>query len=135
MRLGAWGSCVFECSSFRILTFDGYKRRTSHRYTKHEIMNYKPKLESLGRDAESVEMTIKFVASLGVDVAAEVAKLREACNNAECNYLIIGESVIGESPFVIKEISEEVNTWDGAGKILVSTVNVKFAEYAVVGDY
>lgn len=135
-RFGAWGKdFVFEVSSFRILTFSGYKRKTAHRYVKHEIMNYKPKLESVGNDLEEVELTIKFMKTLGVDPAAEVEKLRKMLIAAECNYLIIGTEVIGNCLFVLEEISETVDTWDGAGKILASTVNVKFKEYAVVGDF
>ena len=134
-RFGSFHELVFEVSSFRILTFTDYKRKTAHRYVKHEIHNYKPKLESVGNDLEEVELTIKFMVSLGVDPAAEVEKLRKMVQNAVADYLIIGTSVIGESPFVIKEISEEVNAWDGAGKILASTVKVVFNEYVIVGDF
>lgn len=134
-RFGAWGDLVFEVSSFRILTFDNYKRKTSHRYAKHEIMNYKPKLESVGNDLEEVELQIKFMTSLGVNPIDEMEKLRAMCRSAEVNYLIIGTTVIGDCLFVLEEISEQVDTWDGTGNILASTVNVKFKEYAVVGDF
>ena len=134
-RFGAWGDLVFEVSSFRILTFDNYKRKTSHRYVKHDIFNYKPKLESVGNDLEEVELKIKFMTSLGVNPAVEIEKLRAMCRNAETNYLIIGTEVIGGCLFVVDEISEEVESWSGTGEIISSTVNVKFKEYVVVGDF
>lgn len=134
-RFGAWGDLVFEVSSFRILTFDDYKRTTKHRYVKHEIMNYKPKLESVGQDLEEIEMKIKFMTSLGVDPATETEKLRAMCNAAECNYLIIGTECIGSCLFVLEEISEEVKIWDALGRIVSSEITVKFKEYVVVGDY
>ena len=134
-RFGAWGDLVFEVSSFRILTFDNYKRITKHRYAKHEIMNYKPKLESVGNDLEEIELQIKFMVSLGVNPAFEVEKLREMCRNAETNYLIIGTEVIGGCLFVLEEISEQVDSWSGTGEIISSTVNVKFKEYVIVGDF
>lgn len=134
-NIGAFGDCVFTVSSFKILTFDNYKRTTKHRYVKHDIFNYKPKLESVGPELEEIEMKIKFMVSLGVDPKTETEKLREMCRTAECNYLIIGAEVIGGGLFVIEEISEEVISWSGTGKIISSEVEVKFKEYVIVGDY
>lgn len=134
-RIGAFGSLVFEVSGHKILTFDDYQRTTKHRYQKHDIMNYKPKLESVGKELEEISLKIIFHRALNVDPRAEVEKLRNMCNNAECNFLIIGAEVIGNCLFVIEEVSESVDIWGGVGQIISSSVTVKFKEYVTTGDY
>lgn len=126
MKIGAFHNVVFEVSSHKVLTFDNYKRETSHNYAEHKILNAKPKLESVGKKLLEVSLEILLHGNLGVDVNSELSKLRELVENAEVDYLIIGEEVIGK--FVIEDMSEDVETWNG-GKPLVVKASVKFKEY------
>lgn len=134
-RIGAFGDLLFEVSYFKILSFDKWQRTTKHRYATHNIMNYKPKLESVGKDLETISLEILFHTGLGVDPRTETEKLRTMCNNGEVNYLIVGAEVIGNCLFVIEEVSEAVEHWSGTGQILTSRVTVKFKEYASAGDF
>lgn len=135
MRIGAFGNLVFEVSYNKILTFDKYQRTTKHRYQKHDIINYTPKLESLGRELEEISLEIYFNRALNVNPKEEIQKLRQMCNNAEVNYLIIGGEVIGGCLWVIEEVSENPEHFGGGGQILTSRVNVQFKEYEPVGDF
>ena len=135
MRIGAFGDLVFEVSEQKILTFDNWQRTTKHRYQKHNILNHKPKLESVGSDLEEITLEIYFSHFLNVSVKSEMEKLRKMCDDSAANFLIIGGEVVGDCLFVIEEISESVEVWGGSGQILSSRVKVKFKEFEKVGDF
>ena len=127
MKVGAFNNIVFEVSSFKVLTFDKYSRSTKHRYTTHDILNHKQKLESVGNELTKIELHTKLNHFLGVDVATELAKMRALCENGVVDYLIIGNSVVGL--FVIEELKETAEIFGGNGDLLAVEVNMSLVEY------
>ena len=127
--IGAFSDLVFEVSDFKVLTYDDYRRESKARYARHELINDTTALEYLGRDLEEISFKMTFTASLNVNPAAEAEKVRRLCQVGEADYLILGNRVIGENLWVIETVSEAAQAWDNAGNILVSTVDVKLAEY------
>ena len=66
-KIGNWGSSIkFIVNSDKALTFKNLKRKGSYRRTKHNIIDGKPKVEGLGRELDSITLTIELNASLGV---------------------------------------------------------------------
>lgn len=128
-RLGAFGCVVFEVSSYRVLTFDDFKRKSAHDFAEHKVHLRKPVLESVGNKLEEISLTIILMEALGVDPAEEADRLREMCLEGEPNYLIIGDEAIGDCQFVIAEISEDVQSWSPFGKIVSSKLSLKLKEY------
>ncbi len=127
--IGAFSELVFEVSGARVLTYDDYKRDSKSRYARHELINQPTTLEWLGRDLEEIGFKMTFTTMLKVNPAEEAAKVRELCAEGVADYLILGNAVVGENLWVIESFSEAANSWDNAGNILVSTLNVKMLEY------
>ena len=127
--IGAFNDLVFEVSTERVLTYDGYKRDSKARYARHELINQTSVLEYLGRDLEEITFTMAFTVSLGVDPAIETSKVRKLCLDGVADYLILGNMIAGENLWVIESVGEEKKAVDNLGKTIVSSVNVKMIEY------
>jgi len=129
--IGAFNDLVFEVSTERVLTYDGYKRDSKARYARHELINQTSVLEYLGRDLEEITFTMMFTVSLGVDPAIETSKVRKLCLDGVADYLILGNMIAGENLWVIESVGEEKKAVDNLGKTIVSSVNVKMVEYVL----
>lgn len=127
--IGAFNELVFEVSTERVITYDDYKRETKARYARHELINQTSVLEYLGRDLEEITFTMMFTVSLGVDPAEETSKLRRMCLDGVADYLILGNTVVGENLWTIESVGESKKAVDHFGKTIVSSVNVKMVEY------
>lgn len=130
MIVGTFGDIIFQVSSFKVLTFDNYKRTTRHKFAQHEIIRQKPVVESLNSELESVTLTITFNSALNVNPRTAIEKLRQICREARAEYLIVGTEVIGDCRFVIEEISEDIIFWDMLGNPRVSKADMKLLEYS-----
>lgn len=127
--IGAFNELVFEVSTEKVITYDDYKRETKARYARHELINQTSVLEYLGRDLEEITFTMMFTVSLGVDPAEETSKLRRMCLDGVADYLILGNTVVGENLWTIESVGESKKAVDHFGKTIVSSVNVKMVEY------
>lgn len=127
--IGAFNELVFEVSTEKVITYDDYKRETKARYARHELINQTNVLEYLGRDLEEITFTMMFTVSLGVDPAEETSKLRRMCLDGVADYLILGNTVVGENLWTIESVGEAKKAVDHFGKTIVSSVNVKMVEY------
>lgn len=127
--VGVFGDLMFEVSSERVLTFSNFKNDVKARYARHERISQSPILEFLGEDTSKITLDIILTATLGVNPAVEIEKIRLMCVNAEAEWLVIGDSVIGDTRFVITDASIKWTATDGDGKPLVATVSVTFESY------
>ena len=127
--IGAFNELVFEVSTEKVITYDDYNRETKARYARHELINQTSVLEYLGRDLEEITFTMMFTISLGVDPAEETSKLRRMCLDGVADYLILGNTVVGENLWTIESVGEAKKAVDHFGKTIVSSVNVKMVEY------
>lgn len=127
--IGCFATTVFEVSNIRVFTYDNYQRTSRARYAKHELINYPPVTEWLGRDLDEISFDMKFSVRLGVLPAAETEKIRAFCREGVADYLIFGCAVIGQCLWTITELTERTKTWDHSGNMLSSTIEVKMQEY------
>ena len=129
MKVGSFGGTIFEVSNWKLMTFSKLKRKVGHRYIKHDIVNHKPLLESVG--AELVELSLEVIlhGNLGVDVGTESQKIRKMCTAGEVDYLVIGNEVVSDTKFVIETVDEEVEAFDKTGKPIITKMTLKFKEY------
>lgn len=122
--LGTYGDLVFEVSSSKVLTYDGYSRKTSYKYASHEVIGSAPVLEYLGPDTEEISFVIHFNAMLGVNPAEESDKIRQMAEEGRREYFIINGTPLGGAPWVITEVGDEVSNTDRTGNILISTLSI-----------
>ena len=156
-KIGAFGGLVFEASSFKVLTFDKYRRSSRAKYAKHSLINKTEELEFTGLEAEKISLEINLNAcvttklfsgkSTGAKILNSLASeflglgsvnpkavandIRKMMTTAEHNYLVIGNEVIGDNQWVITDVQERVQFWDNAAQIQVSTLEITFMEYVI----
>ena len=126
--IGCLGDIIFECSSELVRTFKDYKRETKARFAKHDLVMQMPALEFLGQDVGEISFKMIFTTSLGVSPAEETDKLRKICAAGEASILVIGSEVIGDM-WIIESVNESAQAHDGAGRIILSEVDVRLKEY------
>lgn len=127
--IGSLGEIVFEVSSRRVLTFDGYKRNTKARYASHEVIGQSPVLEFLGPDGEEVSFFMQFRADLGISPRESADRLREMSRSGEASYFLLGNAVIGENMWVVTDVGEDNVKVDHMGRIILNQVSVTLREY------
>lgn len=96
--IGSFHDLIFEVSSDLV--------RTYHEY--------------LGREPDEITFIMTFHISLGVKPAEEISTLRRLCQDHIADYLILGNSVVGDNLWVIESVSEEVTVTDHFGLVLVA---------------
>jgi len=129
--IGMFHRTIFETSSLRILNFDKYKRKTETKIATHDIINHKSKIEVVGFEPVEISMTILLHGNLlqfrwTEDVWQDMRKLREDCEDAVVDFLVVGQEILGK--FMIKSINENVIAWSKLGNPLVIKADVVFVE-------
>lgn len=130
--IGSFADLVFEVSTERVMTYDNYKRESKARYARHELINQASVLEYLGRDLEEISFTMMFTVSLGVNPALEASKVRKLCLDGVADYLILGNTVVGENLWTIESVGETKIAVDHFGTTIVASLDVKMVEYVPV---
>lgn len=130
-EIGMFHRTIFETSSLRILNFNNYKRKTETKIATHEIINHKSKIEVVGFTPVEISMQILLHGNLlafryGVDIWKDMRRLREDCEDAVQDWLIVGQEILGK--FMIKSINENVIAWSKLGNPLVIKADVVFVE-------
>lgn len=130
-EIGMFHRTVFETSSLRILNFSNYKRKTETKIATHDIINHKSKIEVVGFTPVEISMQILLHGNLlafrySVDVWQDLRRLREDCEDAVQDWLIVGQEILGK--FMIKSINENVIAWSKLGNPLVIKADVVFVE-------
>ena len=127
--IGSFGPVVFEVSESKVYTFDEFKRQTQAKFGTHELLGKKPKLEFIAPGLDSISFQIVLNASLGIDIAAELVKLRDIVNNGQYHPLLIGDDSIGN--FVIESLSESWRNISNLGRPQVVALDISLKEYYV----
>jgi len=126
--IGTFGNIVFESSSEKVRTFDGFTRTGKARFSEHEVVDGKARLQHLGTSLDEIAFNIRLDMALGVNPETEINALRDIRNAGEEQRLIIGGKPLGK--FVLEEVTENWRRLDGKGVLLVAEVALKLKEYA-----
>lgn len=126
-KIGNWGSTIkFNVNSHKALTFKNLKRKGSYRTTKHNIIGGKPKVEGLGRDLDSITLTIELNASLGVRPRKMEEKLWKKIGHI--NPLVIGGKKVCSRAQLIS-LSDSYDIVMKRGEVYAITIDATFEEY------
>lgn len=126
MQTGSFGSIIFEASSERIRTWDGFQQTHRADFAEHEVIDAPERLEFTGRKGRElgleVLLNIRFL-----DVQAEIEAFREILETGEPQVLIIGGVPLGD--YVLTEVQEGRNHADGHGRPISARLRLKLREY------
>lgn len=132
-RIGQFGDVIFEVSGNKVLTFDEFSRGGSGRWADHEIINKKPIREFIGPGQEEVSFKIQLSAYLGVDPQKELEKLRRIRDKGETRGIILGSDFISKSLWTLESLQESHRVFDGTGRLIFVSVDLKIKEYPPLG--
>lgn len=125
--IGTFGPVTFVASADILRTLNGFTRKREGRYAVHDVANGKPRLEFTGPGLYEVSFSMRFDAAFGLVPKSELDALAKIRDEGRAEYMIIGRHPIGR--FVITGLDEAWTRIDGAGRLLVATVNVSLKEY------
>ena len=130
-QIGKLGSLVtFKTSDKKILTYKDYNSQISARWSKHERIGKRPKMEFLGKEQGEVTFTVELDASLGVKPWKVMHKMRMAAARGRVYILVIGKHRVGDKKWYIERMSEMHNITMNKGEIVSATVELTLKEYA-----
>ncbi len=125
---GSFGDIVFEVSAELVRTFEKFSRKRSASYADHETVTGKPTTEYTGGQLDEVEMSMKFLATMGVSPQDEIEKLGTMLESGEAHPLLLGDTVYGH--FTLREMNEDMDVFVN-GRFWQGVVTVTLKEYEV----
>lgn len=128
-EVGSFGPIVFEVTTDKILSFDGFTRTTEPRYIEHKVQRLKPRVEFEGEGIDPISIKILLKAELGVNPEAEMKKIREYAQRGKRDLFIRGGKPVSTNTFVIKRAEETHKRVDNHGIVLEIEVQLEFLEY------
>lgn len=129
MAIGALGDIAFEASVFKILTFDKLKRTGKGRWTEHNIIGEKPKLEFLGPSLEEINLDIHLNSLFNVIPEDELQRLRHYRDTGEVLTFVLGNKVVGKGKYVIMGVDETHTAYSHKGKLIKADASISLKEY------
>ncbi|MEC1744111.1 phage tail protein [Schinkia azotoformans] len=132
-QIGQFGDVIFEVSSNKVLTLDEFSRGGSGRWADHEVIGKKPIPEFVGPGQEEVSFKIQLSAFLGIDPQKELEKLRRIRDKGETRGIILGSDFISKSLWRLESLQESHRVFDGKGRLISVSVDLKIKEYPPVG--
>lgn len=128
--IGNFGSrIIFETSDRKILTFSGLTQKVSGKYAKHSVSGQKDRPEFTGPGNRSVNFKILLDVNLGIRPRDIIAKIEEAVENGETEYLVIGGRPFGQNKYYITSVSEAFDVIMSHGEIARATLQISMEEY------
>lgn len=133
MMVGYFGNnVVFEVSSEKILTFDGFKYSSAGRWEKHNVISKKPISEFIGPDVDTISFTIILDGSFGIKPREEMERWIKMVNDGIADILVIGNKPLGKDKWSVKSISESWDKIFNQGELWSGKIDVSFEEYIEV---
>ena len=127
MRVGSYLGMSFITSDYRILTpKSGASRTISARFATHTPIGGKPKLEYMGRESETVSLTIELNALYGVRPQTLIQQLKRKVGRH--GNLVLGGRKVGRYALKSANVTYEDVTADGY--VSRATVDLSLEEYA-----
>lgn len=127
--IGFFGDIVFETSDERLLTFNDFKRDSSSRWAKHDVIGAKPSSEFIGPDLDTISFTINLNYSHGVSPIEEMNRWLRKERRGEVNVLVIGGAYAGVDKWRISSVSQIWGVVTNRGKVLSGKVDIQLEEY------
>lgn len=128
--VGNFGSRItFETSDRKILTFSGMSQKVSGKYAKHSVSGQKDRPEFTGPGNRSISFNMLLDVNLGIKPSDIIARIEDAVENGETEYLVIGGRLIGQNKFYISSVSEKFDVIMRHGEIARASLQVNMEEY------
>lgn len=125
--IGTYGPVIFETSSERLRTFDGFSRKGTATFAEHPVVDNKPRLQHTGAGLDEISFSVRLDIALGLNPSEELAKFREILAMGDAHKLIINGKVLAD--FVLTNLEESWKQVDNKGRLLVVVLGISLKEY------
>ncbi len=129
MNVATLGSVAFFVRPDAIKTIKDYSRQSKASISTHAVHGGRALAEFTGSDTDSLKFKFKLSANLGVDPYKDYATLRSYLKNGKTIKFTLGQSVIGDNLWLIKELKESATLYDKNGNITERDVEISLIEY------
>ncbi|MCE5315157.1 MAG: phage tail protein [Armatimonadota bacterium] len=132
--IGSFGQIVFEVSSRKAESFEGFNHKAGARLDSSEIIGSEPLVQFLGPGEETIGFNLRLSADLGVNPQTEYKKLYDMMTSGEAGSLVLGGEPFGGSNvrWLIEDLSTEYSHWGGSGIPRWLDVSVSLRKYVTV---
>lgn len=134
LLIGYWGGFIFEVSSSRVYTFDGFGRKSSILVDEQELDGKKPSTYIKGEALEEISITVKLKSDLGIDVKSEIDKFKTALYNKNPQTFIIGNQPLSQNKWLLLSVNESETILDNGGNYISAILALSFKEYVRGGS-
>ena len=129
MMIGCLGDIVFQVSEEITETIRDVEWSGSARYSTHQRHNMNALTEFTGIDPDTMKFTITLTREVGVDVAAEIAKIFKLERSGEAVRLVIGDKAYGKYRWNVVKHSAQITAHDKKGNPICAEVALELQEY------
>ena len=130
--IGYFGKIRFETSDKRILTFRDFKRDSSVRSEKHNVIGAKPVKEFIGPELDTITFTIDLSAANGVNPRVDAEKWLRMNRAGQAHMLVIGDRWLGLDKWTVENVSQAWNMVFNKGELYSCSVDITLEEYIEV---
>jgi phage protein U len=130
MKVGAFGSIVFEVSDTVIRTFRDFQKTVPARWAVHNVLGGEPVAEFIGPGQKEISLPVQLNALFlnGKTIEEELGNIETMADTGEVGTLVIGDDVIGK--YYLDSVSESVSHFGGRGEFIVAEVTLSLKHYA-----
>lgn len=127
--IGTLGPLTFVTSADTIRNFEDFSRKEAGRWHKHNVLGQKPLLEFLGPDTSTISFKMRLDAHWGVNPRKEMENILRMVRSGETHPLTIGGKRLGVNKWALKDHTQNWNTVDNKGRVIVAELTVSLEEY------
>lgn len=130
--IGYFGKVKFVTSDKKILTFTDFKRDSSVRSEKHNVIGRKPAKEFIGPELDTITFTINLSAAHGVNPRSEAEKWLRMNRLGEAHILVVGKRALGLDKWTVESVSQAWGVIWNKGELYSCKVDITLEEYIEV---
>lgn len=128
-EIAKWGDAVFKVNANQVLSFSKMRHSYSTRWTSHNIIGQKPKMEFQGSDMDEVSIEIVLDAELGVNPRNILKYFQSEAEKGSVHYFYVGGQKVTDEKLYIASGTENWNKiWSG-GELVKASASLTFGEY------
>lgn len=134
MAIATFASKVFEVSSDKIYTFDGFQYTSALQTEKQQASKGRPKTYITGPDLEGVTFKIKLDVMLGLKPRSEWEDWISILESEIAYPFIIGGKPVGKNNWLLTSVAQSNVVLDNEGNMLSMDLEIKLDEFAYLGS-
>ena len=129
-QIASFAGLVFRVSEEKALAFKDAKQEIGGRWSSHEIIGSRPKMEFLGPDIRTITLSTIVDVQLGYKPHAVLKKINKMAEEGKVGTIVIGTHKIGKKKWKLEKASEAFSLVYNNGELARAGIELTFSEYA-----